>query len=1266
MKWRDIFFVFVYVLFSYFVTYSPLHAVTIGSDVLVSRQNYVFFSQTDTFLGLPVAANNTIQGFVLMDQGFGLQNNATSLVYDGAFPIVQTMYLNGGTLNLVRDLPIENMTTFTSLGTINGNGRMLQFALGLDKIGDKNQISGYFNNLFLKVNSSLVLDATLTFSGISEFDGNDNVVTFDTFGRIAVAPNSELTLKNMTLNNVPDKGILCNADSAKIILENVNLVIDSLCTFSTGSLQFVDDVTFMGSGTFVLDSKLTNTIATFSTIHVTDQLYLSIAQNIISGASPFYFTDSSSAILLDNCHVYVRYPGVTFLGGSLKLDRNVTIDMASTSSAFGMVLGDGINSANDTTIYYSPSAMSIFNNGWLTYNNTNPNAFTSASNDAKIVRKPGANTYVAKNWNLANLTSIITTYTAASLVIAPGVALSFNNVDIQLPNSQFNLTGSVSNPSIFTLSGGQTLSLSKGSFLLGLQVVGTQNFIVGNGKINGPIFLAGPTAQLVWDAIGVIQANPSLNGGTLTLDKNLVLASDIVINGPGTIITNNNFVKVSAKASTMWNSPLTWVGTSGGIELNSNMMLSNVWTCSGIVIINGQGNALDLDETGRILVAPNSKLILQNIALKDATNNIQCSSNNAVIELNNVHWILDDVYTFTMGSFNVLNTVSFSGSGTFIYGSSQTSTVRENSSLEFKNNATLSIAKDFTTEREPFYYSNASSQLILDNCNLLVRYPGLNLTRGTVFINRNISIDMNSTSTDTGMVLGDGANIDNDVTVYYSPSAITTFNTGHLTYNNVSSDRFQSSSSTAKIVRNIAANMYMAKNWDLANITSQVTSNAASLLQFAPEALLRFSNVVISFPDSIFDITGAASNPLALSLNGNSYVSLYKGSYLFGLLVSGIDNAITGNGKIAGPIILTDSTAELTWDAIGLITVSPVLNGGTMILNKNLKLGPNIVLDGPGVVNFGSSVMSLDMRGASWGLPLTLQGDQGGIKLISNMILSNIWTCTGNIKIDGQYHSFDLGNTGMITVTSGCTLTLKNITLKNIAGANIYCVDDTARVILENVDVEFIGDSAFNFGSLEIFKKNKFKGGYSFSYTSSQAITIGSQSSLALDTDTTFNYAPVNNAINQFIFTDKTSKLIFNNASFVVNAVGIDFVKGMLEVYGVSSLSALGFGGFNQGITLGDGSSGSNDTILLISNGAQLVIKAGSLNYNNVDNASLIMQNNLSSIFISTNAQLDVGQNMNLGQGVVYFADQSTLVTELGADIYGALVPQGIWYRSSN
>ena len=67
----------------------------------------------------------------------------------------------------------------------------------------------------------LALSATRTFVGNVTLDGNGNTLNFAPGGALAVAPSSQLTLKNMSINNIGPTSIYCMDNTGTIVLDNV-------------------------------------------------------------------------------------------------------------------------------------------------------------------------------------------------------------------------------------------------------------------------------------------------------------------------------------------------------------------------------------------------------------------------------------------------------------------------------------------------------------------------------------------------------------------------------------------------------------------------------------------------------------------------------------------------------------------------------------------------------------------------------------------------------------------------------------------------------------------------------------------------------------------------------------------------------------------------------------------------------------------------------------------------------------------------------------
>ena len=96
--------------------------------------------------------------------------------------------------------------------------------------------------------------------------------------------------------------------------------------------------------------------------------------------------------------------------------------------------------------------------------------------------------------------------------------------------------------------------------------------------------------------------NVELNGGTFIAESNNLFASDNMLTGSGTVQLPGTSVSFGTLDSSQ-TSTIFWHGTtSAGINLNAKTSLSGTWTFGGNVVINGNGNVLDLSNLVKLTI----------------------------------------------------------------------------------------------------------------------------------------------------------------------------------------------------------------------------------------------------------------------------------------------------------------------------------------------------------------------------------------------------------------------------------------------------------------------------------------------------------------------------------------------------------------------------------------------------------------------------------------------------------------------------------------
>jgi len=352
------------------------------------------------------------------------------------------------------------------------------------------------------------------------------------------------------------------------------------------------------------------------------------------------------------------------------------------------------------------------------------------------------------------------------------------------------------------------------------------------------------------------------------------------------------------------------------------------------------------------------------------------------------------------------------------------------------------------------------------------------------------------------------------------------------------------------------------------------------------------------------------------------------------------DNTILGFAWFKNGFTLADATTTCVFDDVFPISGAINLNGGTLSLLSDLTCGSGVIFAGASsTVNLNNLECNFGQADLLWTAATNWQGSTGALNFFSNVTLSSAWTFSGHCVLTGNGHTLDLSG-GSITVQPGSTLELRNITLENISGTNISCIDNAGVIVFDSVNWNQSGNFAFTHGSLQFHNAINFAGNEIFAYQSPQVSTLFAQSTLTLDSGFTFSYDP-GTSPNLLAFVDNSSLLVLNNNAIVHTTLqGLNLIKGSMFLQGNALLASEVNGSINNGITLGD-CNAADDFITTLAGGVQLNV-SGSLNYKNVNAASFNMISNTTSLFIIQNSALNIFQNLN-GIGVTFFDNNTTL-----------------------
>ena len=288
----------------------------------------------------------------------------------------------------------------------------------------------------------------------------------------------------------------------------------------------------------------------------------------------------------------------------------------------------------------------------------------------------------------------------------------------------------------------------------------------------------------------------TLNGGTIYLSSDLNLGNDKYITGPGIIEMGNNDVRFG-RSDIDWTTPIYWDSTDGGsISFGAKVTLKSTWTFEGVCEIKGNGNSLDLDQNGQITINDNSRLHIDGLTLQNVKNtNIHMVGDNSELILTNVVLVQSggQDYTFERGALTIKNRVRVTGSGVFVYESTQTSTIHMDSQLRFDSGITFSY-NPTNQAQDLIKCIDDTSEILLSTASLHSGVGGMNIKKGKLLvagpcaISSEVVVVDNQIITDEGISFGDNT-ADNDVTIDIGIGAELSIASGSLNYRVTNSDK---------------------------------------------------------------------------------------------------------------------------------------------------------------------------------------------------------------------------------------------------------------------------------------------------------------------------------------------------------------------------------------------------------------------------------------------------------------------------------------------
>lgn len=411
------------------------------------------------------------------------------------------------------------------------------------------------------------------------------------------------------------------------------------------------------------------------------------------------------------------------------------------------------------------------------------------------------------------------------------------------------------NATIEALIVGSNIAVSRENHIT-FPAADTNNRVRGFAWLEEGFTLEDNTTTFSFNSLFPVAGTVNLNGGTLILQTNLIVQDETVLGAFGSIEGQKHLIDFSPSVTFLRSSSSNDYWKNVHVNFSENVTISGSIKFLGNCFINGNGFDVTLDANTDLVVGAGAKLTLENLKLKDISGTkLRCLDDTAFIVLRSVIWRQDADYSFTRGYFKLRN-VHMKGkrSGVkFIYQSPAQSEIKKRSKLVLDDSITFSYDPITVASKELLAFNGDSSFLVLQGATLHVTYTGLNLTKGTIVVEKDSTIlaetrtyqryDVTEDDTivkviDEGITFGDNTAA-NDVTCKIASGATLKLNQGTLNYKNVGSAAFvlEDDSSHLSIASYAKLNLYQTLASDKGSIVFNRGSRlgkASGVNLFAP------------------------------------------------------------------------------------------------------------------------------------------------------------------------------------------------------------------------------------------------------------------------------------------------------------------------------------------------------------------------------------------------------------------------------------------------
>lgn len=192
-------------------------------------------------------------------------------------------------------------------------------------------------------------------------------------------------------------------------------------------------------------------------------------------------------------------------------------------------------------------------------------------------------------------------------------------------------------------------------------------------------------------------------------------------------------------------------------------------------------------------------------------------------------------------------------------------------------------------------------------------------------------------------------------------------------------------------------------------------------------------------------LDGDAAKPNELRVSAGTNVD-----YLY---VKGTYNKVAGFPSFGNPIQFTDVNTTLTFAMLSALDNHVNLNGGTMILEEDLKFADGSKIEGVGKVILNEN--TLTFGGEALTFNNYIYWDHANDVALSGKVnLGETWNFVGDSTINGHGNILDLSSGGTIFVGPNTNLYLTDLVIKGLGDGFIEFADRTSNIYMSEVNVE--------------------------------------------------------------------------------------------------------------------------------------------------------------------------------------------------------------------